>query len=217
MLTAPEHCALPAHYDSPMSSNHKLDVAAAAAEHVASRGLIPVAASVTGSRLRGTDTTASDTDVLVLVAEKDLGRGRALTIAPRALAGQSDVEGQVQSLDRFLQLLPTSVPYVEFSRSPFMLTHPAYRPLISALRPDPHVLGVHAQRFIGHLHRRRSVPRDKRLRTTAAVYHLLRTGSPLCPRSYCDTGALPTEMLDWARQTLHEQGLFIEPGETNHV
>lgn len=199
VLVAPRRILLPDHYASPMSSNQKLDIAAAAARYVRDTlGLSPIAASVTGSRLRGTDTTESDTDVLVLVSDKV----RARTIRPRTLAGVAGVEGQIQSVSSYASLLATSVPYVEFQHSPFMLAHFAYRPFLTALRPSRDVLSVHAQRFVRHLHARPSLNDDKRLRTAAAVHHLVHTGSPLCPREYTRSETVPGAVLEWIRQVL---------------
>lgn len=137
-----------------------------------SLGLTPVAASVSGSRLRGVDTPTSDTDVLVLVSEKT----KARTVE---LDHLGDVEGQVQSLSSYASLLSRSVPYVEFLNSPFMVTDPTYAPFLRALRPDPYVLAVHAERFVHHLMYRSGVAVDKRTRTAACVHYLLETGSPL--------------------------------------
>lgn len=199
VLVAPRRILLPDHYASVMSSNQKLDIAAAAADYVSrSLGLSPIAASVTGSRLRGTDTAESDTDVLVLVSDKV----RARTIRPRTLAGVAGVEGQIQSVSSYASLLATSVPYVEFQRSPFMLTHCAYRPFLTALRPSRDVLSVHAQRFVRHLYARLSLSDDKRLRTAAAVHHLVHTGSPLCPREYTRPETVPDTVLEWIAHAL---------------
>lgn len=192
-LAAPKRLYLPAHYASPMSANQKIDFAFAAAEHVRGKGLTPVAASVTGSRLRGVDTSTSDVDVLVLVAEKTEARSMDL---PHL----GDVEGQVQSLSAYATLLPTSVPYVEFQRSPFMVADPAYRAYLQALRPNWNVLSVHAERFVHHLLGRKTTHPDKRLRTAACVHHLLEGGSPLVPRGYLHRETTPRHVLDWVEE-----------------
>lgn len=200
VLTPLSSIRLPQHYASMMSTNQKIDIAQATVGYVRSLGLTPVAASVTGSRLRGTDTTTSDTDIMVLVEEKT----RARTIRPRTLAGVADVEGQIQSLDAYLRLLPTSVPYMEFLRSPFIVTAPAYLPLLTAVRPNWNTLSVHAERFVRSVYSRRAVSADKRLRTAAAVHHLLHTGSPLCPRELMAAAQIPATTQQWIAEVLKE-------------
>lgn len=201
-LHARRHLALPEHYASPMSTNQKLDIARTAADYVRSKGLTPVASSVTGSRLRGVDGPDSDVDVLVLVSDP-MRKSRTMNHVP----GLSDAEGQVQSVFTFAEKLSTSVPYVEFQRSPFRLTDPSYAPYLDALRADENVLAVHAERFVHHVLTRPNVSVPKRVRTAACVYHLLHAGSPLCPRSYAAVQTLPQEVKDWV----------LAVGEANEV
>lgn len=189
---------LPSWYHSPMSTADKLDVAGQAMAVTTERGLTPVAASVTGSRLRGVDTADSDVDVLVLVAEK----------LPRAKTWRfsDEVEGQVQSLYCYADLLTRSVPYLEFQRSPFLVADPAYAPFLASLQVNPYEWNRHATGFVRHLVGRRGVAADKRLRTAACVWWMVTTGNPLCPRELVHRETVPDEALAWlAEATDHEQ------------
>ncbi|AKJ72653.1 hypothetical protein PP301_gp069 [Gordonia phage GMA2] len=130
--------------------------------------LTPVAATVTGSRLRGLDREDSDVDTLVLVAEK---RAKARTVASHtdSVTGLP-TEGQVQSLDQFLLKLDTSVPYTEALRSPALVVDPAYAPLLRGAVPGFWTVAAHAQRFAFHAVTRAMCPTPKAARLSHAAY-----------------------------------------------
>lgn len=181
---------LPEWYHSLISTEDKLNIARDAMRVATERGLTPVAASVTGSRLRGVDHEGSDTDVLVLVSEK----------LPRAKTWQfsEEVEGQVQSVYQYASLLTRSVPYLEFQKSPFMVADASYAPFLASLRLNPYLWGVHAEGFVGHLLSRSAVDPAKRLRTALCVWWLIESGTPLFPRHLLDDP--PVEALMWLRE-----------------
>ena len=168
-----------------------------AVTHVAEMGLTPVAVTITGSRLRGTHTDTSDTDVLVLVAEK---LPKAKTI--RRDTALLPFEGQVQSIYRYAELLSTSVPYVEALRSPFLMATLEWAPFLRALRVNDYVLEKHARNFARHLTTRTAmVNRPEKLdRQLAALYVLVTTGSPLVPRQVIGDPAV----YEWMGQFMPE-------------
>lgn len=193
---------LPEWYASPMTTEVKLDVARQALALAAERGLTPVAASVTGSRLRGVDTASSDTDVLVLVAEK-LRKAKTWQFS-------SEVEGQVQSLYAYSELLTRSVPYLEFQRSPFLVAEENYAPYLASLRVNPYEWACHAEGFVRHLVGRRGVSADKRLRTAACVWWMVNTGNPLCPRELVHRDTVPAEAMAWLTEVTDAPGVRPE-------
>lgn len=155
------------------------------AELALTRGLTPVAASITGSRLRGLDHAGSDIDGLVLVAEK-LTRARSWTYrTARAGSANKLVEVQVQSLDGFVDRLSRSVPYVEFLHSPFLLVDPRLRTYLSSLRVNRYMLDVHARGFATHALNRAggNQTQDKAMRNALVALYVSTTLSPLIPRS----------------------------------
>lgn len=181
---------LPDWYQSLMSRQDKLASARMAFELTIGRGLTPVAASVTGSRLRGVDHEESDVDVLVLVSEK----------LPHAKTWRfsEEVEGQCQSIDKYAMLISRSVPYAEFQLSPFLVVEESYAPLLAALRPDPYLWQAHAERFVCHHLNRKSVIPSKSLRTALCVWWTAHEGTPLFPRHML--GDPPGRALDWIRE-----------------
>lgn len=198
-MNTPVACqaGLPSWYHSLMSRQAKVDTALMAMKFATERGLTPVAASVTGSRLRGVDHQESDVDVLVLVSEK-LTRAKTWRFS-------DEVEGQCQSLDNYATLLTRSVPYLEFQRSPFLVVDPAYGPFLAALKTDPYLWSIHAERFVCHLLSRRSVHPAKTLRTALCVWWMAKEGTPLFPRHLLDDP--PVEALMWLREVSRAGGV----------
>ena len=206
---------LPAHYHSLMSSTDKYRHAQDMADLAISRGLTPVAASVTGSRLRGLDHPASDVDGLVLVAEK-LTRARSWTY--RSAHGDSlevststddPVQLQVQSLEGFVARLSRSVPYVEFLHSPFLLVDPRLRAYLASLRINRYELQIHARGFAAHALARASddpgagQTRAKATRNALVAQHVSATLSPLMPRTLLSDGVSPSQaaaLTSWLEQ-----------------
>lgn len=203
MLLGSPNPVLPGGYRSHMSTAAKLDVAERATDLVSQQfNLTPVAASVTGSRLRGLDRIDSDTDILVLVTEKELVPNkphRALTVE---LPELGDVEGQVQSLSAFLDKISTSVPYTEFWRSPFLLAEPWTRALFDAVRINRTVLEAHAQRFALHAAVRASMPTVKRANAVLVAKTVVERLSPLMARGDFDfPSPASLDAADWIEQT----------------
>lgn len=189
-LTIPRQgMVLPEHYQPLMNTEEKIEYAYEYADRVAQKGLTPVAASVTGSRLRGVDTESSDVDGLVLVAEK----------IPKALSMEDDVS--VQSLDMFVQKLSSSVPYTEFLHSPFMISDERITPFLLSQKINRYELEVHAERFVGHLQSRASLKNNsnnlKLLRNSVSTWYVKNTLSPLIPRDIISPDGVPKEASDW--------------------
>lgn len=178
---------LPDNYHSLVSREYKVSYALELAELARDRGLTPVAVSVTGSTLRGQDHEDSDVDALVLVEDKDF----------KATTWDNDV--QVQSFGTYVEKLSTSVPYVEFLNSPFMVVDPRYRPYLMSQVVNPLVLHSHAQRFVGHAMARRTG--DKTYRNCFATWYLLNHGTPLVPREFMDEQNAPAEFWYWLEES----------------
>lgn len=197
----------PSHWTPLLSVELMRTLALLAAERVAQQGarLTPIAATVTGSRLRGVDHENSDVDVLVLIAEKGT---KAKTLAPwNCPVTGLETEGQVQSLDGFLSRVSTSVPYVEALTSPVMLADPAYGPLLRALRPAKVTLAGHAQRFAHHTATRAQCPVHKAANHTHAAYAVAHGLTPLLDREQARPGsARSLEVAQWvAGYALHRR------------
>ena len=178
---------LPGNYHSLVSREYKVSYALELAELASDRGLTPVAVSVSGSTLRGMDHEDSDVDALVLVENKDF----------RATTWDNDV--QVQRFETYVEKLSTSVHYVEFLNSPFMVVDPRYRPYLMSQVVNPLVLHSHAQRFVG-----RSIARgkgDKNYRHCFATWYLLNHGTPLVPREFMDEQNAPAEFWHWLEES----------------
>lgn len=186
LVTPNAQMQLPEHYQPRLSTKERLQYAYQYADMAAELGFTPVAASVVGSALRGVDQDGSDVDGLVLVAEN---------IKAKTLEG--DVS--VQSLEVFLQKLSTSVPYVEFLYSPFLVADARILPFLRSQRIDRYLFEVHAERFVSHLQNRKSLKLnpEKQLRNSICAWYLKNTLSPLVPRSITSLEGAPQEALDW--------------------
>lgn len=187
MIIPHEGIKLPDHYKPLMSAEEKIEYAYEYADRVAQLGLTPVASSVTGSRLRGVDSETSDVDGLVLVAE-DIHRAKSMA---------DDVS--VQSLNTFVSTLSTSMPYVEFLRSPFMIADPRTLPYLQSQRVNHYVFNVHAERFVGHLQNRAtlSATPEKLFRNSVCAWYTSKTLSPLTPRDITVEDNCPAEVKEW--------------------
>lgn len=178
---------LPGNYHSLVSREYKVSYALELSELARDRGLTPVAVSVSGSTLRGMDHEDSDVDALVLVEDKDF----------KATTWDNDV--QVQSFGTYVEKLSTSVPYVEFLNSPFMVVDPRYRPYLMSQVVNPLVLHAHAQRFVGHLMARGTV--GNTYRKCFATWYLINHGTPLVPREFMDEQNAPAEFWYWLEES----------------
>lgn len=172
-------------YFSHTSTAKKLDFAQEQFDHVRELGYRPVAASITGSTLRGHDTFRSDLDGLVLVDQK---RWKATVL---------DNGVVMESIDNFYAKLSTSVPYVEFITSPFMFANPCWTPFLASLRYNPYILQRHAAKFIRHSNDHASMPKDKKYRHSFASWHLITYGSPVLPRRFLYPGEAPLRFWQW--------------------
>lgn len=137
-------------YFSYLSPAQKQMYAMQSIEHIANRAnsLTPIAASITGSALRGNDRLDSDVDILVIVLEKV--RSREFSFIDD---NGVEIDGKIESLNNFMQKLPTSVPYMEFAFSPFRQTDSRFYALFNSLalsNINSYVFTVHADAFEEH-------------------------------------------------------------------
>ncbi|MDZ4233749.1 MAG: nucleotidyltransferase domain-containing protein [Dietzia sp.] len=149
-----------------------------------------VAAGVTGSSLRGVWTASSDVDALVLVDAK-LRKGGVFKF--------DGMEGQVQSIYRWAEILSTSVPYVEFQRSPWTVVAPEWAPFFRGVTVNWPEFEVHLERYARHLIARPAVNPEKTARVLCCLHHLKETGSPLCPRDFVHPNGQYPHIAEWAR------------------
>lgn len=137
-------------YFSYLTPAQKQMYAMQAIEHIANRAnsLTPIAASVTGSSLRGNDRLDSDVDILVIVLEKV--RSREFSFIDD---NGVEVDGKIESLDNFMTKIQTSLPYMEFAFSPFRQTDSRFYALFNSLalsNVNSYVFTVHAEAFEKH-------------------------------------------------------------------
>lgn len=176
---------LPDHYFSHVQTSDKILFAHDLAYRMREAGYTPVAATVTGSTLRGLDTPDSDMDGTVVVLDKKVNG---------ALLGP-DVA--VVTLDKFFHSFTTSLPFVEVQRSPFLLVDPRYRAFFASMCVDKYRLGAHV-----HTMARRRVNEDdggtwKAYRQLVGMWHTSTTGSPLVPRDFIDPEFASPEFVGW--------------------
>ena len=171
-VLADEYAALPAHYFSCTPAETKFRVARDVAHAVENTyGYTVLAASVTGSKLRGMDNGASDTDVMVIVAEKPRQKRHKSLIINTPGAGHVDTA--LHSLSEFTVKLSGAVPMLEFLFSPFLLVHPHYAAYFAHLRPSIAHMHTAARRYVGHLVNRpaNAVKPSKTARNAVATLH----------------------------------------------
>ena len=178
---------LPDHYFSHVQTSDKMLFALDLAYRMREAGYTPVAATVTGSTLRGLDTPDSDMDGTVVVLDKKVN---GTLLGP-------DVA--VVTLDKFFHSLTTSLPFVEVQRSPFLLVDPRYKAFFASMRVDKYRLDAHARTMA----RRRMNMDDgdtwKAHRQLVGMWHTLTTGSPLVPRDFINPECVPPEFVGWVK------------------
>lgn len=145
-----EYATLPAHYFSCTPAATKFRAARDVARAVETTyGYTVLAASVTGSKLRGMDNGASDTGVMVIVAETPRQKRHKSLIINTPGAGHVDTA--LHSLSEFTVKLSGAVPMLECLFSPFLLVHPHYAAYFAHLRPGIAHMHTAARRYVGHL------------------------------------------------------------------
>lgn len=174
-------------YFSHLSSAQKQMYAMQAIEHVANRAnsLTPIAASVTGSSLRGNDRLDSDVDILVIVLEKV--RSREFSFLSE---DGKEIDGKIESLNNFFIKLPTSLPYMEFAFSPFRQTDSRFYALFNSLalsNVNSYVFTERVEDFEEHMIERAAKSGDKKKMVKAqhisiAKDYLLENKSATVPR-----------------------------------
>lgn len=188
----PTEFNIPDYYHSLMSPEEKVDVAYEMINDAARQGFTPLAASVSGSRLRGMDHQESDTDILVVVAD-DIKRNRSVS------SPTQDVDYQIVSLNSYMQTLERSVPFHDFHYSPFKVVRHDYAPLLSSMRPSHYEIETHAMSFVRHLNNRSSVPPEKAFRNSLSIWWMVQNDTPLVPREFFSMTRdnAPREALEW--------------------
>ena len=174
-------------YFSHLSPAQKQMYAMQAIEHVANRAnsLTPIAASVTGSSLRGNDRLDSDVDILVIVLEKV--RSREFSFIDD---NGVEVDGKIESLDNFMTKIQTSLPYMEFAFSPFRQTDSRFHALFNSLalsNVNSYVFTERVEDFEEHMIERAAKSGDKKKMIKAqhvsiAKDYLLENKSSTAPR-----------------------------------
>lgn len=183
------HATLPGYYSSLISTDSKLAITRDVCEQIATAGYTPQLATITGSRLRGLDHPASDTDVLVFVAEScDGPHGRKRLQHVVDTIKTSTVEAQIRPSAEIRQTCSTSLPYMEALFSPFLLGDALMTQWVRTYRPNLLEFAAHAQRFALHIANRSTHTTsvqtlDKRLRNIIAARQFTDTLNPLADRS----------------------------------
>lgn len=191
-----ESFPLPAYYQSLVSPETKVSKAFEYLGLAEQLGFTPVAATVTGSVLRGMDHEHSDMDMLVIVAEK-LTKNKSV-----GTPGGDDY--QIVSLDKFLTTYSKSVPFSEALRSPFLVVREDYAPLLSSLSVAPYELLKHSYSFVAHLSARKNMTEDKRVRNLLSTWWTATKGTCLVPREFFDMPLqdAPQEFHHWLDNAL---------------
>lgn len=164
---------LPEGYKTHMDNGKKIEYAKDAMELVAKKyNLKPIASSIVGSALRGNDRPDSDIDVLVIVEDKC-----------KAKSFNTDTfDGKVESLSSFTRKLETSVPYMEFSLSPFMVVDKKYEKYINSHRFFTTESIKHANKFVEHaLGRMKN--KEKLNQITTGILYMFKNNQVAAPRS----------------------------------
>lgn len=171
-------------YSPLLTTEETLDLTHYVVEQVQAQGYTPVAASMSGSRLRGLDHANSDSDVLVVVAEKpqQLKSLSRTTTLKKSFCLGDELEGQLVSVHDVMNTLDTSVPWVELRQSPFLLTDTKYAPMLLSRPVNTLRLAVHADRFAVHALSRAAQGHVKAANNALAAYQLVRTLNPTLSR-----------------------------------
>lgn len=171
-------------YSPLLTTEETLDLTHYVVEQVHAQGYTPVAASMSGSRLQGLDHADSDSDVLVVVAEKPQqlkSLSRTATLK-KSFCLSDELEGQLVSVHDMMNTLDTSVPWVELRQSPFLLADIMYAPMLLRRPVSKLLLSVHADRFAVHAVSRAAQGHSKAAHNALAAYQLVQTLNPTLSR-----------------------------------
>lgn len=194
---------LPSHYHSLVETDTKLRCGHRLMELARDRGLDPVAATVTGSVLRGLDTPTSDIDAFVIVADQRR-RSRTWHDVTEPVGGAVMDDVKVISFETFRTKMCSSVEFAEALHSPFLVLSDYWRAFFLAHRLPPYVLESSARSVVYNTERRGNIGPDKRHRQAVGSWYFLTTHSPLVPRSYLDPVNTPAEFHAWMSDTLSD-------------
>lgn len=194
---------LPSHYHSLVDTDTKLRCGHRLMELARDRGLDPVAATVTGSVLRGLDTPTSDIDAFVIVAGQRR-RSRTWQDVTEPVSGVVMGDVQVISFETFRAKLCSSINFAEALHSPFLVLSDYWRAFFLAHRLPPYVLESSARGVVYNAARRGNRHPDKQHRQAVGSWYFLTTYSPLVPRSYLDPTNAPAEFHAWMSDTLSD-------------
>lgn len=160
---------LPPNYRGHATTDSKIEAGHFAITFARDQGYEPLAASVTGSQIRGLDNAASDTDTLVIISNKIPKPREILTIPQR-----DNTSVTIIGLSYFLSKLDTSFVYAEMQLSPFLVARPSIHTLFNSYYPNPYTLHHHAQGFLRSILER--TKGEKKFRQQIPVRHFLDTG-----------------------------------------
>ena len=166
---------IPEGYKTYLSNDKKIEYAKDAMELIAKKyNLTPIASSIVGSSLRGNDRPDSDVDVLVLVLDKCKAKS----------FNTETFDGKVESLSNFTRKLDTSVPYMEFSLSPFMVIDKKYERYIASQKFFTTQSIKHADKFVEHALGRMKTGNEKKLeQITTGILYMFKNKQVTAPRS----------------------------------